>query len=55
VASFGSLLLADHPGTASIGATISLGILCCVAAGLSVPGALLNALSAGEPAPESAA
>lgn len=49
VASFGSLLLADHPGTASIGATISLGILCCVTAGLTVPGALLNAWAPREP------
>ncbi|HBP19488.1 MAG TPA: hypothetical protein DEA08_17075 [Planctomycetes bacterium] len=48
VASFGSLYLADHPGTASIGSTITLGIFCCVAAGLSVPGALLNAWAGGD-------
>jgi len=41
VLSFGSLLLADHPGTASIGATISLGVLSCLAAGLTFPAAWL--------------
>jgi hopanoid biosynthesis associated RND transporter like protein HpnN len=42
-ASFGSLLLADHPGTASIGAAIALGVLCCVGAGLTIPAAVLAA------------
>jgi uncharacterized protein len=41
VASFGSLMLGDHPGTASIGSTISLGVACCLLAGLTVPTAAL--------------
>jgi predicted RND superfamily exporter protein len=45
VASFGSLMLADHPGTASIGSTISLGVFCCVLAGLTVPPAALQLLA----------
>lgn len=39
--SFGSLLLASHPGTASIGATIALGVGACLAAGLWVPPAIV--------------
>ena len=40
IASFGSLALGSHPGTASIGEAISIGILCCVLAGLIVAPAL---------------
>ncbi|MBL4850262.1 MAG: MMPL family transporter [Planctomycetes bacterium] len=36
VASFGTLALGSHPGTASMGTAISVGILCCVSAGLVV-------------------
>lgn len=41
VVGFGSLMLGDHPGTASIGSTISLGVACCLVAGLSLPLAVL--------------
>ena len=40
VASFGTLALARHPGTASMGSAISLAILACVAAGVLVAPAL---------------
>ncbi len=41
VASFGSLMGASHPGTASIGSTVALGVLCCLLAGFLVPPAIL--------------
>jgi hopanoid biosynthesis associated RND transporter like protein HpnN len=47
---FGSLMLADHPGTASIGSTIGIGVLACLLAGLLVPGAVVGTL-AGRVAP----
>lgn len=47
VASFGSLAIASHPGSASIGIVVSLGILCCLVAGLTVPAAALACLAHG--------
>jgi hopanoid biosynthesis associated RND transporter like protein HpnN len=44
VAGFGSLLLARHVGTASIGSSISLGVLSCLGAALTLPPALLALL-----------
>lgn len=50
VASFGTLGLATHPGTASMGSAISLAILACVSAGILVAPALWH-LSGEEPRP----
>ncbi len=47
IASFGSLAIASHPGSASIGIVVSLGILCCLLAGLTVPAAVLACLANG--------
>ena len=42
IAGFGSLMLAHHQGTASIGSSTSVGILACLLAALLVPAALLR-------------
>jgi len=49
VASFGTLALASHPGTASMGSAISLAILACVAAGVLVAPALWHLTETGGP------
>ncbi len=42
VAGFGSLAVAGHQGMASIGLTISLGVLTCLVSGVLVPLSLLR-------------